>query len=149
MNAPLLTRISETLKKEEGCKKNNQGKHIAYQDHLGYWTLGYGRLIDPNKPGAGLTEDEAMALLFNNIDESIEECRKNFQWFDDIPEPVQEGLIYMCFQLGMPTLKKFKNCLAAIEEGNYAEAADHCLDSNWNKQTPRRVNIVCNLFTSV
>ena len=148
MNAPLLTRISETLKKEEGCKKS-KGKHIAYQDHLGYWTLGYGRLIDPNKPGAGLTEEEATDLLFNNIDESIEECRKNFQWFADIPEPVQEGLIYMCFQLGMPTLKKFKNCLAAIEEGNYADAADHCLDSNWNKQTPRRVNIVYNLFTSV
>jgi len=147
MNAPLLTKIVETLKTEEGSVKQ-KGKHICYQDHLGYWTIGYGRLIDPKKSGAGLTEDEAQDLLINNINICIQECTLNFEWFDTSPEPVQEGVIYMCFQLGMPTLKKFKNCLEALEQENYKEAANHCLDSNWHKQTPRRSNLVADLFNS-
>jgi len=39
--------------------KRHEGKVLhAYPDHLGYWTIGYGRLIDERR-GGGITEAEA------------------------------------------------------------------------------------------
>ena len=145
MTTSFIDKIVEVLKVEEGSKVIG-GKHIAYQDHLGYWTLGYGRLIDPSKIGAGISEQEAEIFLINDINNCIEECQRNFSWFHISPERVKEGLIYMCFQLGLPTLKKFKKCLLALEQENYEEAANQCLDSAWAKQTPRRADIVARLF---
>ena len=44
------------LRRDEGRVRH------AYQDHLGYWTIGVGRLIDQRK-GGGLSEDEIDYLL--------------------------------------------------------------------------------------
>ena len=54
------------LKKEEGVVKH------AYQDHLGYWTIGVGRLIDKRK-GGGLSDEEIDYLLGNDIEKKIAE----------------------------------------------------------------------------
>ena len=53
--------IVDDLKRHEGLKLH------AYQDHLGYWTIGYGRLIDKER-GGGISETEAETLLENDID---------------------------------------------------------------------------------
>jgi lysozyme len=44
----------------------------------------------------------------------------------------------MAFQLGTDGLLGFKNTLALIRDGKYAEAADAMLFSKWAQQTPAR-----------
>jgi lysozyme len=44
----------------------------------------------------------------------------------------------MAFQLGTDGLLGFKNTLALIRDGKYAEAADAMLLSLWAKKTPER-----------
>jgi lysozyme len=44
----------------------------------------------------------------------------------------------MAFQLGTDGLLGFKNTLALIRDGKYAEAADAMLASKWATQTPLR-----------
>ena len=43
------------LRREEGSRPH------AYQDHLGFWTIGVGRLIDVRK-GGGLSPERAMRM---------------------------------------------------------------------------------------
>jgi lysozyme len=44
----------------------------------------------------------------------------------------------MAFQLGTDGLLGFKNTLALIRDGKYAEAAEAMLQSKWATQTPER-----------
>ena len=46
-----------------------------YKDHLGYSTIGVGRLIDKRK-GGGITKEESAYLLNNDIDKIIEQLDK-------------------------------------------------------------------------
>ena len=55
-----LETVTAIIKKHEGCVLH------CYEDHLGYMTIGVGRLIDKKK-GGGITEDEAEYLLKNDI----------------------------------------------------------------------------------
>lgn len=55
-----LKKLEDDLFDDEGYRKS------AYQDHLGFWTIGIGTLIDERK-GAGITVDEAKYLLRNRL----------------------------------------------------------------------------------
>lgn len=144
-----LQRIADQLIKDEGIVKNENNKHVPYRCSTKKLTLGYGRLIDPDIRGAGITDDEAMYLLQNDIKNIISELSKNFSWWQDTPIEVQEGLIYMGFQLGVPTVKKFKKMLLHLENKEYFDAGEECLDSKWYRQTPKRALQVANLFKLV
>lgn len=113
-------------------------KACAYQDHLGFWTLGVGRLIDARKKGAGLRDDEITYLLMNDIDDRIAALTKALPWFQNLDDARQGVLAAMAFQMGTDGLLAFKNTLALVRDGKYAEAADAMLDSQWSKQTPAR-----------
>ena len=127
----LLDEITETLKRHEGVRQ------YAYRCPAGYWTIGAGRNID-EKSGRGLSDDEIDYLLQNDINLSIEELVKNFPWFEELPKQVQGVLVNMHFNLGMPTLHKFRNMLDALERREYNRAAEEMLDSNWADQVGNR-----------
>jgi lysozyme len=109
----------------------------AYQDHLGYWTIGVGRLIDKRK-GGGLTVEESAYLLNNDIDKRVAELRSRLPWMQKLDDVRFGALVNMSFQLGVDGLLGFKNTLALIEEGKYTFAADNMLKSKWAEQTPAR-----------
>jgi lysozyme len=109
----------------------------AYQDHLGYWTIGVGRLIDKRK-GGGITRSEAEYLLGNDVDKVLTELKTRLSWFDKLSEPRKAVLLNMGFQLGIGGLMGFSRTLGLIESGKYAEAADQMLQSKWAQQTPNR-----------
>jgi lysozyme len=44
----------------------------------------------------------------------------------------------MAFNLGRSRLSKFKKMVTAVNEGNYAKAADEMTDSKWYRQVGRR-----------
>lgn len=109
----------------------------AYQDHLGYWTIGVGRLIDKRK-GGGITPEESACLLSNDIDKRLVELDRRLPWFKRLSEPRQGVLLNMSFQMGVDGLLGFRNTLAMVQSGDYAGAADGMLQSVWAQQTPAR-----------
>jgi lysozyme len=123
--------LKSQLLREEGAES------CAYQDSLGYWTIGVGRLIDSRK-GGGLSNDEIDYLLDNDIKAKTREVLLALPWMPRLSEPRQAVLIGMAFQMGIGGLLKFKRMLGSVEDGQYGEAAMEMLDSTWAKQTPAR-----------
>ena len=108
-----------------------------YKDHLGYSTIGVGRLIDKRK-GGGITKEESAYLLNNDIDKIIEQLDKRISWWKTLGEARRGVLVNMAFQMGVDGLLCFKNTLAMIQSGRYSDAAKGMLSSLWAKQTPAR-----------
>ena len=128
----MIETLTAQLRRDEGQRP------LAYQDHLGYWTIGVGRLIDSRKPGAGLRPDEIDYLLRNDINDRVQALTKALPWFSALDEARRGVLINMAFQLGTAGLLGFKSTLALIAAGKYAEAAEQMLKSKWATQTPER-----------
>jgi lysozyme len=123
--------LKTQLLREEGAES------CAYQDSLGYWTIGVGRLIDSRK-GGGLSNDEIEFLLENDIKRNYEAVLKALPWMEKLSDQRQAVLIEMAFQMGVSGLLQFKRTLGSIEDGQYGEAAVEMLESKWAKQTPKR-----------
>ena len=123
--------VVEQLRREEGVRPS------AYQDHLGFWTIGVGRLIDSRK-GGGLSAAEIDLLLTNDVNRCTAGLREALPWFGRLNEPRQAVLIGMAFQMGLAGLLEFKRTLGSVEDGQYGEAAVEMLQSTWAKQTPFR-----------
>lgn len=109
----------------------------AYEDHLGFWTIGVGRLIDKRR-GGGISEEESAYLLNNDITRVTQGLRRRLAWFDEL-DPARKGvLLNMAFQMGVEGLLGFTNTLKLVEEGNYTAAAKAMMESKWATQTPAR-----------
>jgi lysozyme len=133
MRGAVYLTLLDHLKGHEGfCSK-------AYQDHLGHWTIGFGRRIDGDK---GLTVEESTILLENDVDEAKKQLEAHVDLPEDIDEVRHAILVAMVFQLGIGTFLKFKKMILAIEVSNWDKAAEEALDSRWAKQTPRRAKEV-------
>jgi lysozyme len=108
----------------------------AYQDSLGYWTIGVGRNID--RRGPGLTNEEAIYLLDNDISRVCTELDTALPWWKSITPARQTVLANMCFNMGLNTLLQFKNTLGAMERGEWEAAAYGMESSKWYKQVGAR-----------
>lgn len=108
-----------------------------YKDHLGYSTIGIGRLIDKRK-GGGISRDEAYFLLDNDLLRIRRELQNKLPWIRDLDVSRQGVLLNMAYQMGVEGLLKFNGTLAHIQKGNYAEAGTNMMQSLWAKQTPAR-----------
>lgn len=128
--------IVDQLKRDEGMRQ------VAYQDSLGLWTIGVGRLIDGRKVGAGLRIKEIEQMLLNDIADREQALRLSLPWFDSLDEVRQAVLVNMAFQLGVVGLMQFRDTLNRVREGDYAGAAVAMLQSKWASQTPERAKRV-------
>lgn len=109
----------------------------AYQDSLGYWTIGVGILIDKRK-GGGITPEESAYLLNNRMDAKQAEIVKRIPWASTLDEARFGVLVNMAFQMGVDGLLGFKTTLGLVRDGKYEEAAEQMLKSKWATQTPER-----------
>jgi lysozyme len=126
----------------------DEGKRkCVYPDELGFLTIGVGRLVDPRKPGAGLTDDEIDYILMNDL-RRAEAIANSYQWYDWLDWPRQGVIVCMIFQLGAGGLNGFVNMRAALERKDYETAANEMLDSTWAKQTPARAQRMANIMRS-
>ncbi len=123
--------IVDQLRRDEGESPT------CYQDHLGYWTIGVGRMIDARKSG-GLRPDEVAYLLNNDIISRREALKDALPFFAELSSARQGVLINMAFNMGVAGLLKFKQMLAAVEAQHWGIAAKEMLDSNWARQVPKR-----------
>jgi lysozyme len=121
---------------EQLIRDENEVLH-AYPDSEGYWTIGVGRLIDQRK-GGGISHEEAMYLLANDISSVRSKLMEQLPWIADLDEARQGVLENMCYNLGIHGLLGFKNTLSLIQNGHYAAAAAAMLDSKWATQVGAR-----------
>lgn len=122
--------VIKDLKRHEGLVLHE------YKDHLGYSTIGYGRLIDDRR-GGGISEQEAEYLLGNDIDK-VSAALQDQAGYRKAPAQVKRALLNMGFQLGVRGLLNFGRMWTALEQKDYATAAEEALDSRWAEQTPNR-----------
>jgi lysozyme len=124
--------------------KRDEGEILhAYQDHLGFWTIGIGILIDKRK-GGGLLPEESEFIFKNRIKLIGKELEIRLPWITRL-DPARRGvLVNMAFQMGIAGLLAFKNTLAMIEAGKYQDAAKAMLQSKWATQTPARAQRLSN-----
>lgn len=106
-----------------------------YKDTVGKWTIGIGRNLDD----VGITEAEAKYLCLNDITRVERDLDSKLPWWRGaLNEKRQLVLASMCFQLGIGGVMKFPKFLAALQRGDYADAANEMRESLWAKQTPAR-----------
>lgn len=115
----------------------------AYKDNLGYWTIGYGRLIDERK-GGKLSVAECGLLLDNDIAEKTRGTLDALPWFQRLNEPRQAVLIGMAFQMGVDGMLGFHNTLEAVRDERWQDASDGIKRSQWATQTPARAKRMAN-----
>ena len=134
----ILSKLREDLIRDEG-----EVLH-AYEDHLGFLTIGYGRLIDKRR-GGGISKQEALFMLDNDILRVVGQLQEK-TGFNEHPEAVQHALVNMGFQLGVNGLLGFKKMWAHLANREYEAAADEALNSRWAQQTPERAKRVTNMI---
>ena len=144
-----LDKLAEEIKADEGVI------YEIYNDHLGYKTCGVGHLCRATDPenelevGDPVSVERVNELFAEDLDITIEECRKLYEHFDDLPEEVQRIICNMMFYMGRPRLSQFKQMYAAVMDANWIEAAIQMEDSLWARQVPNRAERLCERMRNV
>ncbi len=135
----MINDLVNDLKRDEGFVPH------AYQDHLGYWTLGYGFLIDERRD-ADMPKRIAEQWLIHEVVTRWNKLVVREPWLNTQPEDVRRALGNMAYQLGLNGVCNFKKMLKALKNGNRELAAAEALNSRWAEQTPRRARRVATLI---
>ncbi len=101
----------------------------VYNDSLGIPTIGCGR----NLRDRGITKDEALTLLNNDVDECIYDLA-SFGWFITLDPVRQRALVDLRFNLGPSKLRGFTKMLSALASSDWATAAKELIASHWAEQ---------------
>jgi len=128
-----MTALEDQLIDHEGLELK------PYQCTAEKLTIGVGRNIEDR----GITEDEARYLLKNDIKIVEDELLEKKPVVAGLDAVRQRVLVDMGFNLGIPTLLKFQNMWAAIEEEDFETAAEEAMDSRWAKQVGQRAERLC------
>ena len=127
---PIFLECLVQIKQDEGFRNS------AYVCPAGALTIGYGRNIDTG--GAGISEAEGQVLLSNDITLCDDDLRGLFQNWDTLSVRARATLVNLRFQLGPSRFRAFRKMVAAIQNGDFVEAAKELRDSALAKQTPAR-----------
>ena len=144
-----IERLKEEIKVDEGYKNE------IYLDHLSLKTLGVGHLIKETDPEYDLEvgthiEDERVNELFEqDINVTIDECRKLYYDFDKLPEEAQHIIANMMFNMGRPRLSRFHKMKRAVENRDWKEASNQMKDSKWYRQVTNRADRLCNRMENI
>lgn len=106
----------------------------AYRDPCGKTTIGVGRNLDDR----GVTEDEAMFLLANDINEVVSEVSAAFPWTSNLNDARFAVLANMAFNMGLGGLLLFDRMLDALRNGDFETAACEMVQSRWACQVGAR-----------
>ena len=129
-------RLRETIIRHEGIRLD------MYQDTLGIWTLGVGHNIEEK----GISQAVMELMLEEDLAEAVSELKRSVSFFSKMPEQVQEALVNLAFNMGIPRLMQFKKTLAYLRDGNFEAAADELLDSRYAEQVGRRADEVADMI---
>jgi len=134
----MIEELRKEIRLDEGCVPK------IYTCSLGELTFGIGHLVKECDPEYGYNVGTPVSMKRVNdvfeedVDLALYDCHRVFPHFFFLPEEVQKIMANMMFQLGINRFRKFKKMIAAVENKNWALAADEMRDSLWNKQTHAR-----------
>lgn len=134
----MIEELRRVLEVDEGCI------YGVYLDHLGKPTVGIGHLVTEQDeefgwpPGAPVSEERVAELFERDVIRCLNDCRWINPNFDQLPIPAQVTMASLAFQLGGKGYSSFKKHHAAIEAGDWMEAAAQLRDSKLYRQTPQR-----------
>jgi lysozyme len=123
-----LSYLLKMLMRHEGLRLK------AYLCTSGKLTIGCGRNIED----VGITAEEALMLLDNDIHRSRVEATRAFPWFPGLIPERQDVILSMLFNMGMKRLSGFKGMISAIQKEDYELAASEMLNSKWASQVKGR-----------
>ena len=122
LNDPLYIDPNDALLIKELERDEGRVLH-AYQDSLGWWTIGIGRLIDKRK-GGGISNEEADYLKRNDIARFKAELDKVAPWWRSASPVRQRAIQNLAFNLGAGGLvQKWPKTVAMMKAGQWREAA--------------------------
>lgn len=110
-----------------------------YKCSEGYLTIGFGRNIETN----GISEAEAEFMLLNDL-LACESELKDEGWYNQLDETRRAVVLNMAFNLGKPTLLKFKKFIGALSDDDYETASKEMVtgsnggESKWASQVGKR-----------
>ena len=134
----------EFAKEREGTVLHDNGNHKVYECPAGYLTAGWGHNLDSH----GVLNTTAEEWLRQDLAAAQSEVSKNVDAWDKLNAPRKSVLIDMVFNMGWPTLSKFKKFLAALDAEDWEEAALEMEDSNWFKQVGIRAEVLQSIMLS-
>lgn len=104
-----------------------------YHDTVGVPTIGYGHnLLEP------ISERAALIILEDDIIKTFNELDDRMDWWRDLPEPAQNVVASMVFNMGWPRFSRFKKFISALEDRAWDKAAYEMEDSLWFQQVGNR-----------
>ena len=134
-----LQALQVELVRDEGLKNS------AYQDSLGFWTIGVGRLIDRRK-GGRLTDEECLFLLRNDIQSCLTDIQSETWYLAADTDGRRRALLNLRFQLGASGLRSFNVFLGYCSNKDWANAAKDLSQTKLAHQCPDRIARICKLL---
>jgi len=122
-----MDKIRQLLKLHEGVKDR------PYRCTADKLTIGVGHNLDDK----AISKEAIEQILEDDLEDVLKEVGTLSYW-GDLDAVRQAVLIDMCFNLGFSGLKKFKKMHAALNLGDYVEAANQMMDSRWSTQVGSR-----------
>lgn len=117
-------------------------KLSAYQDSLGYWTIGAGHLIDARR-GGQIPRYIAVVLLRHDIADKEAQLDKALPWWRELDDVRGRVLVDMTFNMGIGKkfgsgLLGFQKFLNFLQIRDYENAAKELENSKEAQQVPAR-----------
>lgn len=139
----ILLRVE--LRLDEGVR------YVPYADTKGISTVGVGHNLQSSPLPAGwvypLTDAQVGTLLDGDLQSVYTDLDRDLPWWRDLNDARQRVICNMCFNLGIDRLRGFKNTLAAMRQGRYADAAAGMLNSAWATQVGDRAQRLADRMT--
>jgi lysozyme len=123
-----MDKLYKLLDGHEGRKRK------MYKCSAGYNTIGVGHNLDANP----ISDRAIQVILEDDVADVIAQLDAQLPWWRDNDEVRQAALIDLCFNLGIGTLRTFRNTLAAWQAGDFDAAAIGLENSKWYSQVGRR-----------
>lgn len=125
------------IERDEGCRLT------AYPDPLSGgepWTVGYGCTGEDVTENTVWTQEQAEVALAAKIAANDTALKSALPWTVSLDPPRYRALANLQYNVGLDGLLKFRNMLSACQEGDYSQAAEQMLDSEWARQVGNRAN---------
>lgn len=129
----ILNEMSQNFLKQQ-LKRHEGLEYRLYKCTQGKQTIGVGRNLDD----LGISEDEAMFMLDNDLARIETELEKNIPMLSGLSDNRKIVLMNMAFNLGISRLLQFKNMLGALAQHDYKTASEEMLNSRWSEQVGNR-----------
>lgn len=131
-----LKKLILELRRDEGVR------YAPYNDTMGIQTVGVGHNMKACPLPAGwkapLTDAQVDTLLAADIESVRKALDARLPWWSTLDDVRQRVLANMAFNMGIQGLLGFKNTLAAVQAGRYADAAQGMAASAWARQVGAR-----------